>query len=96
MFVNNPVARKTQRLLLGATLLLVSFAAFATPKIEHWTLKNGARVYFVEAHNLPMVTLNVVFDAGSARDPQGRNGLSMLTNHLLDNGTGELDADAIA
>jgi len=43
-----------------------------------------------------MVTLNVVFDAGSARDPQGRNGLSMLTNHLLDNGTGELDADAIA
>ena len=85
-----------QRLLLGATLLIVSFAALATPKIEHWTLKNGARVYFVAAHNLPMVTLNVVFDAGSARDPQGRNGLSMLTNHLLDNGTGELDADAIA
>ena len=85
-----------QRLLLGATLLIVSFAALATPKIEHWTLTNGARVYFVEARNLPMVTLNVVFDAGSARDPQGRNGLSMLTNHLLDNGTGELDADAIA
>ena len=85
-----------QRLLLGATLLIVSFAALATPKIEHWTLKNGARVYFVAAHNLPMVTLNVVLDAGSARDPQGRNGLSMLTNHLLDNGTGELDADAIA
>lgn len=92
----NSVTRITPRLLLGATLLLATFAAQATPKIEHWTLKNGARVYFVEARNLPMVTLNVVFDAGSARDPQGRNGLSMLTNHLLDNGSGDLDADAIA
>ena len=82
--------------LLGAALLLVSFAAPATPKIDHWTLKNGARVYFVEAHNLPMLSLNLVFDAGSARDPQGRNGLSMLTNHLLDDGSGDLDADAIA
>lgn len=81
---------------LGALLLLVSVAVCATPKIEHWTLKNGARVYFVEARNLPMVTLNVVFDAGSARDPQTRNGLAMLTNGLLNEGTGDLDADAIA
>ncbi len=95
MFANR-CTRNAHLLLLGAGLLLASFAAPAAPRIEHWTLKNGARVYFVEARNLPMVTLNVVFDAGSARDPQGRNGLSMLTNHLLDNGTGELDADAIA
>jgi zinc protease len=88
--------KRISRLLLGAVLLLVSVAALATPKIEHWTLKNGARVYFVEAHNLPMLSLNLVFDAGSARDPQGRNGLSMLTNHLLDDGSGDLDADAIA
>ncbi|MEK7758152.1 MAG: pitrilysin family protein, partial [Pseudomonadota bacterium] len=83
-------------LLLAGVLLFTAVIANATPKIEHWTLKNGARVYFVEAGNLPMVTLNVVFDAGSARDLQGRNGLSMLTNHLLNDGTGELDADAIA
>ena len=82
--------------MLAGVLLFTAVIANATPKIEHWTLKNGARVYFVEAGNLPMVTLNVVFDAGSARDLQGRNGLSMLTNHLLNDGTGELDADAIA
>lgn len=82
--------------LAGVVLLLVSITAFATPKIEHWTLENGARVYFVEARDLPMVMLNVVFDAGSARDPAGRNGLSMLTNALLNEGTGDLDADAIA
>lgn len=82
--------------LASVVLLLVSMTALATPKIEHWTLENGARVYFVEARDLPMVMLNVVFDAGSARDPQGRNGLAMLTNALLNEGTGDLDADAIA
>ena len=92
----NPNIRILERLLFGTTLLLVSLSVMATPRIEHWTLKNGARVYFVEARNLPMVTLNVVFDAGSARDPQGRNGLAMLTNQLLNEGTGDLDADAIA
>ena len=85
-----------KKISLGMMLWLVSFAALATPRIEHWTLTNGARVYFVEARDLPMVTLNVVFDAGSARDPQARSGLAMLTNHLLNAGTGELDADTIA
>ena len=93
---NNGAWKHFHIALLGAALLLASFAALATPKIEHWTLENGARVYFVEARDLPMVTLNVVFDAGAARDPQARSGLAMLTNHLLNAGTGELDADAIA
>lgn len=92
----NPGIRHMQRFLLSAALLLITLPVMASPKIEHWTLKNGARVYFVEARNLPMLTLNVVFDAGSARDPQGRNGLSMLTSQLLNDGSGELDADAIA
>jgi zinc protease len=87
---------KIANLLLAAAMLFTAATASATPKIEHWTLKNGARVYFVEARDLPMVTLNVVFDAGAARDPQARSGLAMLTNHLLNAGTGELDADAIA
>jgi zinc protease len=95
MFANSMV-RNLPRLLLSIMLLFVSLSVMASPKIEHWTLKNGARVYFVETRNLPMLTLNVVFDAGSARDPKGRNGLSMLTNQMLNDGTGELDANAIA
>ena len=92
----NGVWKNSCLALLGTLLLFATFTVFASPKIEHWTLKNGVRVYFVEARDLPMLTLNVVFDAGSARDPQQLSGLSMLTNHLLDNGTGDLDADAIA
>jgi zinc protease len=85
-----------RRVLVGVVLAFVSTAVLATPKIEHWTLKNGARVYFVESRDLPMVALNVVFDAGSARDPLGRNGLSMLADRLLNQGTKKLNANQIA
>lgn len=71
-------------------------AANATPRIEHWVLENGAQVYFVENHDLPMLAVRVAFDAGSARDPAGRGGLSMLASGLLDEGSGDLNADAIA
>ena len=81
-------------LLLAA---LASAAAVASPlKIEHWTLANGAHVHLVEAHDLPMVQLRVVFDAGAARDPRGRSGVALLTSGMLEEGTGNLGADDIA
>jgi zinc protease len=84
-------------LVVTALLLATWFAtAHATPKIEHWTLANGVRVYFVETHELPLVQLRAVFDAGSARDPQERAGLAALTAAMLNEGAGGLGADAIA
>jgi zinc protease len=76
--------------------LVMPVLSQASPRIQHWTLKNGVRVYFVEAHDLPMVQLRAVFDAGSGRDPVGREGLALLTSRLLREGTGTLNADDIA
>jgi zinc protease len=81
---------------LSVLLLAFPLPSFAAPQIQHWTLKNGARVYFVEARDLPMVQMRAVFDAGTVRDPSGKEGLSQLTAHLLREGTGEMDADAVA
>lgn len=64
--------------------------------IERWQLDNGARVLYVHRPELPMMSLGIVFDAGSARDPEGQFGLSALTTRLLDEGAGELSADAFA
>lgn len=81
---------------LGALLLgLLPALAGAVPDIEHWTTENGARVYFISAGELPIVDMRVVFDAGSARDGD-TPGLARLTNTLLDSGTAELSADAVA
>jgi len=82
-------------LLLTLTLLLIPLGAQAGPAIQHWTTSNGARVYFVPAPDLPMVDIRIVFDAGSARD-RHLPGLALLTNSLLDAGSGDLDADQIA
>lgn len=75
---------------------IVSQPALAGPKIEHWTLSNGARVYFVESRELPMIQVRVVFDAGSSRDPADKFGVANLTAAMLDEGTGQLTADDIA
>lgn len=90
--------RRASTLLFSAlAILAMCFApAQAAPKIEHWTLDNGVRVYFVETHELPLVQLRTVFDAGSARDPEGRKGLASLTAGMLNEGAGGLNADAIA
>ena len=68
----------------------------ANPKIQQWTLDNGVRVYFVETHELPMLQIRAVFDAGSSRDPVNRAGLANMTSGMLDEGTGNLTADDIA
>jgi len=59
-------------------------------------MDNGARVLFVRRTSLPMVSVQVLFDAGSARDPKGKYGLSALTARMLDQGAGDLSADAFA
>ncbi len=69
--------------------------ASAAPKIQHWVTEEGLRVYFSPAHELPLLDVNLAFDAGSARDGD-HPGLARLTGGMLDEGAGGLDADAIA
>lgn len=63
--------------------------------IQHWVTKNGVPVYFVEVPTLPMVDVEIVFDAGAARNG-AKGGVAYLTNTLLSEGTAELSADQIA
>ena len=65
------------------------------PKIHHWTTAKGARVYYAHAPQLPMIDLQITFDAGSARDGE-QPGLSQITNRTFDEGANELDAGDIA
>lgn len=67
-----------------------------TPVIKHWQGARGTNVYFVEAHELPIVDVQVIMDAGSARDPEGKFGLSALTNSLMGEGAGGKDANALS
>jgi len=72
-------------LALAASVALIH-SAWAALAIDSWTLANGARVLFVENHSIPMIDLNVDFDAGSRRDPSGKAGLAALTAAMLARG----------
>lgn len=80
---------------IALLLSLLSAEVTATPVIQRWQTDHGARVLFVPSTALPMVDVRVVFDAGSARD-QGISGLAALTNGLLAEGAGGLNAQQLA
>ena len=67
-------------------VLYITGTAHAALNIQHWTLPNGARVYFVENHTIPILDVNVDFDAGGRRDPAGKSGMASLTNAMLARG----------
>lgn len=77
-------------------LLVLAPAAWAGLNIQHWTTPQGARVYFVENHDLPMLDVSVDFSAGSARDSRARSGLASLTRHLMGLGAGDYSERDIA
>ncbi|MCX7097904.1 MAG: pitrilysin family protein [Methylococcales bacterium] len=81
--------------LIGLLLVAFSQLSHAAAKIENWKTPQGSRVYYVHTDALPMVDIQVVFDAGSARDGQ-QFGLAALTADLLDTGAGKWNADEIA
>lgn len=81
--------------LLGLIFLVLSQPVWAAAKIEHWQTAHGSRVYFVRTEGLPLVDIEVAFDAGSARDGK-QFGLSALTSGMLDTGAGSWNADDIA
>ncbi len=83
------------RIVLLLVVVLFSNSVWSGPVIQHWQTKNGALVLFVAAPELPMVDVQVVFDAGSARDGS-KPGLATLTNATLTDGAGQWDADQIA
>lgn len=81
--------------LLLPVLLMLARPLLATPAIETWQTSNGARVLFVPSPGIPMLDIEITFDAGAARD-DGHAGLAVLTNGLLAEGAGGKGAQQIA
>jgi zinc protease len=76
-------------------------AAGPAPKVslptpKRFELPNGLAVYYVESHNLPLVSANLVFRSGSAADPTDLPGLAGFTSSMLDEGTATRTALQIA
>ncbi len=66
--------------------------SFSLPEVEEFRLNNGLRVLFVKKDTLPMLQFNLICDAGSKFDPEGKKGLSNICSMMLDEGADEYDA----
>ncbi|MEO5560285.1 MAG: pitrilysin family protein [Dokdonella sp.] len=73
-----------------------SFPDLTFPKLEHGKLKNGIAVVLAQRHTIPVVQLQLMFDAGYASDHGRKLGTSAFTMAMLDEGTTELDSLEIA
>jgi len=73
---------------------------FRLPKVKPFTLKSGMKVYLVEQHALPIVSMDLNFDGGSLLDAKGKEGLASVCMSMLTEGTEKLDkiqyAEALA
>src|SRR5436305_4654281 len=78
--------------LLAAAMLLQQPAAPAAAAIDvpytQFTLPNGLQVILHEDHTVPLVTVNVWYHVGSAREKPGRTGFAHLFEHLMFMGSG--------
>lgn len=84
------------RLAAAAALWLAACAAQAALPIQHWTAPSGARVYFVESRGIPMLDINVDFDAGGRRVPADKAGLGGLTHTLVKAGSAARSEEEIS
>ncbi|MDP9920050.1 zinc protease [Variovorax boronicumulans] len=73
-------------LLAGITALFGMGSAQAALPIQHWTLANGAKVYLVSTNALPIVDVQIDFDAGSRRDPAAQAGLASTSAAMVEKG----------
>ena len=72
-----------------------SSSTTAIVPIQHWVSQSGANVYLVKRAEIPTVTIDIFFRAGSSLDGK-QHGLSSITNAMLNQGTASYDADEIA
>jgi zinc protease len=70
--------------------------SFSLPSIDKRKLSNGLDVWIVKESELPIVSMNMVFNSGGTADPQDRAGLASFTASLLNTGTKTRSAVDIA
>ena len=78
-------AINTAAILLFGTIFCLN-NAFAALPIEQWTQPSGAQVFLVQSLVIPMVDVQLDFDAGSRRDPADKAGLASVTALMLSKG----------
>ncbi len=63
-------------------------------RVQHVVSPGGVVAWLVEDYAVPLVAMDYSFHGGAAQDPQGKAGAASLLAGMLDEGAGDLDAEA--
>lgn len=78
------------------TVLLFALPARAAIDIQTVTSPGGITAWLVQEDNIPFTALEIRFRGGSSLDPQGKEGAVNLMTALIEEGSGDMDAQAFA
>jgi predicted Zn-dependent peptidase len=56
-------------------------------RFQETKLKNGLRVFLIEDHSAPVISLALIYDVGSRNERQGRTGFAHLFEHMMFQGS---------
>ena len=82
----NPETSMQKHIVVSAPQSAVNVRTLVTPR--------GLTLWLVESYAVPLVSLEFAFRGGSSQDPADKAGTGMLLASLLDEGAGDLDAQA--
>ncbi|MGI3211575.1 M16 family metallopeptidase [Roseovarius tibetensis] len=85
-----------RHLVLSLVVMLFALPAQAEIEIEEVTTPGGLDAWLVEDHSIPFVALEIRFRGGASLDAPDARGATNLTVGLLEEGAGDLDAQAFA
>lgn len=76
---------------------VLAFMVFALPAsaevdIQEVTSPGGIDAWLVEEQSIPFVAIEIMFDGGAALDPDAQRGAANLMMALLEEGSGDMDA----
>ncbi len=78
------------------TVMLFALPARAAIDIQTVTSPGGITAWLVQEDNIPFTALEIRFRGGSSLDPQGKDGAVNLMTALIEEGSGDMDAQAFA
>ena len=79
-----------------AVLAVMAWPAMAEIRIQEVTSPGGIRAWLVEDHNIAFTAMNIRFLGGTSLDDPARRGAVNLMTALIEEGSGEMDAQAFA
>jgi zinc protease len=83
------------RWLASLAFVLCVLAALPANAVDVQRVQAGdLEAWLVEDHSNPMIAVTIAFRGGAATDPVGKEGLARMAAALLDEGAGDLDAQA--